>query len=124
MRGPSPDVAAAREMWTLAGRSWWRGRALAAWVAEAECRGLPRPRPSRSRGAAAHARALGRLYSSAERKVTAPRLPISHVLERGRVLGANLEMSGAPWDSLGLLGDAGYDSSKEAHGERAPRREF
>lgn len=78
-------MAAAREMWILAGRSRWRGRALAAWVAEAACRGLPGPRPSRRRGAAADARALDRLYSSAERKeeVDMSRFPVEHIRNFG-----------------------------------------
>uniref|UniRef100_A0A671DW63 GTP binding elongation factor GUF1 n=1 Tax=Rhinolophus ferrumequinum TaxID=59479 RepID=A0A671DW63_RHIFE len=72
-------------MWILAGRSWWRGRALAARVTGAACRVLPRPRPSRCRGAAADSRNLDRLYSSAEskEKVDMSRFPVENIRNFG-----------------------------------------
>ncbi|XP_074180730.1 translation factor GUF1, mitochondrial isoform X2 [Rhinolophus sinicus] len=72
-------------MWILAGRSWRRGRALAAWVTGAACRVLPTPRPSRCRGAAADSRNLDRLYSSAEskEKIDMSRFPVENIRNFG-----------------------------------------
>lgn len=57
-------------MWTLSGRGWWRGRALAAWAPGAAHRGLPGPPRPTTRQAAPGSRAPNRLSSSAERQVT------------------------------------------------------
>ncbi|XP_036273177.2 translation factor GUF1, mitochondrial isoform X2 [Pipistrellus kuhlii] len=70
-----------------AGRGWWRGRALAAWVPGAAGRAPPPPPPlpgppgARVRGAAAARRALDRLYSSAARqeKVDMSRFPAENI---------------------------------------------
>ncbi|XP_062963635.1 translation factor GUF1, mitochondrial isoform X3 [Cynocephalus volans] len=55
-------------MWTLAGRGWWRGRALAPWVTGAANMALPGPRPAPTRRAPAEFRASDRLSSSASLK--------------------------------------------------------
>ncbi|XP_057585385.1 translation factor GUF1, mitochondrial isoform X2 [Hippopotamus amphibius kiboko] len=67
-------------MWTLAGQGWWRGRALAAWAAQAARRGLPGSRPAPTRGVAAEAEAPGRSYSSADRKekIDMSRFPVEN----------------------------------------------
>lgn len=95
----------------LAGPGWWRGSALAAWVARAACRGLPWYPGARTRGAAGNSWALDRLYSSAERKVTASPFLISYVLNIGRVLLTHVEYEGRP--RTGYLW-TGCDSGKEA----------
>ena len=61
-------------MWTPVGRGWSHGRALAVWAAGTAQRGRLEPLPTPTRGAPAEFRAWDRLYSSAERKVTAVRL--------------------------------------------------
>lgn len=75
----------------LAGRGWWRGRALAAWVTGAPGRALPWAPGARTGGAAGHSRALDRPCSSAARKVTAASVLASSVWETGRELPEGLE---------------------------------
>uniref|UniRef100_A0A667GJC2 GTP binding elongation factor GUF1 n=1 Tax=Lynx canadensis TaxID=61383 RepID=A0A667GJC2_LYNCA len=55
-------------MWTLVGRGWSHGRALAVWAAGTAQRGRLEPLPTPTRGAPAEFRAWDRLYTSAERK--------------------------------------------------------
>ncbi|XP_019268519.2 translation factor GUF1, mitochondrial isoform X1 [Panthera pardus] len=55
-------------MWTLVGRGWSHGRALAVWAAGTAQRGRLEPLPTPTCGAPAEFRAWDRLYTSAERK--------------------------------------------------------
>ncbi|XP_059528017.1 translation factor GUF1, mitochondrial isoform X2 [Myotis daubentonii] len=68
-------------MRVLAGRGWWRGRALAAWVTWAPGRALPWPPGARTGGAAGDSWALDRLCSSAARKekVDMSRFPVENI---------------------------------------------
>ncbi|XP_036188537.1 translation factor GUF1, mitochondrial isoform X2 [Myotis myotis] len=65
----------------LAGRGWWRGRALAAWFTWAPGRALPWPPGARTGGAAGDSWALDRLCSSAARKekVDMSRFPVENI---------------------------------------------
>lgn len=68
-------------MWTLSGRGWWRGRALAAWAPGAAHRGLPGPPRPTTRQAAPGSRAPNRLSSSAARqeKIDMSRFPVENI---------------------------------------------
>ncbi|XP_023609383.1 translation factor GUF1, mitochondrial isoform X5 [Myotis lucifugus] len=65
----------------LAGRGWWRGRALAAWATGAADRALPWAPGARTGGAAGDSWALDRLCSSAARKekVDMSRFPVENI---------------------------------------------